>query len=462
MTLNINSKFWALVLIAGALLYFSQPRMALRDIDAFHYLIAANSLHQGQGYQDAAGHPIRNWPPGYPFLLSLFPNPFEAAHGINAIAFGFVVGFLFLFALQSGWGDAAALGMCAAFGFGWLRIIASDVRADILNYAFFFFGVWLFARGGRSRLFAYLIWNFCIPLKWVSVFFTPAGLFIDAIQRRGKCLPALFVALVQWDVILTSLLVYNYRAIHRLTGPSLAPPDSGRFFDCLGKVIFTLGRSFISSWYGTIRAPMPGLLFFALLAAGIWAGLSLRPRGNRLYLGLGLAFFGGCAVLFTLIDFGGVIRLLGYGPLLVLLGFCPERDSYRRWLVYGGLAAGVSVINFASVNSLGGNDPSYSSLAQATLHLPQVSGAVYTNAFHLLDVHTGRATEPVTLLDEVPKGGYFLRVKWPNTDEVATLTWPIPEPGRGWQLVGRTATARLYRRSQWSGRELSVVAQASK
>jgi len=69
-------------------MFLLHPRLGIRDVDGYSYIMGARSLHLGTGYRSLAGQPFNHWPPGYSLLLSPFRDPVSAALILNYLSFG--------------------------------------------------------------------------------------------------------------------------------------------------------------------------------------------------------------------------------------------------------------------------------------------------------------------------------------------------------------------------------------
>src|ERR1035438_2308209 len=92
-------------------MFLLHPRLGIRDVDGYSYIMGARSLHLGIGYRSLAGEPFNHWPPGYSLLLSPFQNPVSAALILNYLSFGTTVGLLYYLLRRSEWTWQAALGL---------------------------------------------------------------------------------------------------------------------------------------------------------------------------------------------------------------------------------------------------------------------------------------------------------------------------------------------------------------
>src|SRR5262245_28163059 len=164
-------------------MFLLHPRLGIRDVDGYAYIMGARSLHQGLGYQDLTGDAFNHWPPGYSLLLSVFPDPMPAALVLNYLSFGVAIGLLYYLPRQHGWSWQAGLGFSVTLASGFFRLLANEVHADMLTYALFFAAV-CFAIQGPARMLPALIWAFLIPIKLIAVVFLPPAVAADRIALR--------------------------------------------------------------------------------------------------------------------------------------------------------------------------------------------------------------------------------------------------------------------------------------
>jgi hypothetical protein len=139
------------------------------------------------------------------------------------------------------------------------------------------------------------------------------------------------------------------------------------------------------------------------------------------------------------------MRLLGYGVIVMLLGFRPKSWANPIWLFYGLLSLAVAAVNARPVNSLGCNDPRYVALAAAVRPYVPLGDTIATNSFYLLDLHAGIPSDPVTYADAA-RYKRFLWVTLPNFDPDVSAVAPMPHPGPEWCESRRFPGAVLFDR----------------
>jgi hypothetical protein len=115
-------------------------------------------------------------------------------------------------------------------------------------------------------------------------------------------------------------------------------------------------------------------------------------------------------------------------------------------MAYGLVGIIVAVINVVTVNSLGANDPRYAALAKQFASAIPSDARVFSNSFHLLDIHARRASISV---DTSPTPGgpndYFLWVTLPQYDGIASSVSVMPRPSAGWCELQSSDAATLFR-----------------
>lgn len=443
----------ALLLAALSLssLWVLQPVIAVGDVDAYASVVGSYSIQRGGGYRSLCGDPLNHWPPGYSALLAFFPQPLEAAKLVNVISFGCAVALMFLLAVKNKWPWEPALGLSLVLGSGIFRHLAANAKPDILTYACFLLAaLFYFSARRRLHIMSYWIWIALIPFKWVAALFAPAGLLtnffsagpVHRLRAREKA-----VILTVWAAVVGGLFLFN-----RLTAQEAIPSsfDRGGYRTlpiAVLEMLFSIPRSAVSHWYGSIKEPTAFFLFSALLLVGCWSFLTLRVSKEDIpTLQLGALTFLLLWVLRSFLGFDTGVRLSGYALILLLAGFRPAPGKHRRWLLYAAVSVFVALANVSSVNALGANDPRYRRLAQNLSAAGLPSGIIYSNSFHLLDLHVKHPSEPVEETHGLPVGSYFLWVTLPRYDGIATPVWPMPMPDARWREVISVNGATLFQR----------------
>ena len=448
-SLPIERKYLFVALIGIFLLAVLAPDIAIRDADAYAYLIGSYSIRQGSGYADLLGTSLIHWPPGYSLLVSIFPDALAASKWINYIAFGVTLALVFFLARESEWNYVAAGGLCAALGFGFFRSIATNASPDILQYALFLLGVLLYTRKTRrARLWGLILWALIVPLKYIGLVFVPAGLVLDwrRVQDGARLMAwqralagAIFV------LVVASLVFFNFASSGEWVSASHNASSFSSVVKAFSEFVITAGRGFVSYWYGSIKEPLALVAFALMLVWGIAAFATLRRARERVIffqLGILILLFSGALTLVR--DFGTSWRLMGYGPLTLLFGLRPLARWNWVWLGYGITAVCVGLLNMLTTNAVGANDPRYQLMAQKleTRGLP--AGVIASNSFHILDV---QLHHPSTAVSETPRDGkYYLYVKLPAFDEIASSVTPLPPPEQEWCLMYEIDEAQLYQR----------------
>ncbi len=441
------------------MLAFLQPRIGVRGLDASVYLLTSISLREGRGYQIPNGDPIAYWPPGYSWLLSFSEQPLQASRVINTFALGAATGLLYLLARRAQWDGLPASGLSMAMGLGFFRGMANDTRPDMLTYALFLLGV-AFLQGGNPhrRFLGYWIWNLLIPLKLIAAVFTPIALGWEwALGEKGRRLElkSRAATLIGWVIIVGAIGLFNHRLSHhavphilnipevlRAEVPAVSVPEARITY-----FLFSVPRSMIAYWHGSIRPLGVFLPFCGILTLGVSCLATLRPRlGGPWLRNLGLTIL--VAVLFLrgvwYFDVG--TRITGYGWLLLLLAFRPTPGSYRRWFLYAGIFSGFSILNMLTTNALGANDPRYERLAQELKAKGLPSQKLLTNSFRILDLHVGYPTWPVRGSPSADEGSWFLKVTLPAYDPVSATVWPVSLDSH-WREITSIPGAALFQKT---------------
>jgi hypothetical protein len=461
----VQRHYWILAALAlgfAAVHWFLQPRIGVRDVDAFAYVVGAFSIASGHCYCDLSGGVLVHWPPAYSFLLSLFPGQLNAALWINHVSLLVAAVALYLLLRIGGWKWSDALGLCLVLGFGFFLRLSGNAAPDILTYAVFLVGVLVYQspnRGGRFT--AYLLWAVLIPFKLIAVVFIPAAIVFEMILVDFRVTRS---DLTTWSVAATiellavsSILEFNYHASSYFISPKHPRTNLGQVTQDVFIFVKSIFRSFLWSWYGSIKSVPVLALFVITMLLALFCLLSLKARGNE-----GLWLLGVCVLLTSFgllfIRHFGTVRLFGYGLLPMLAGRKPAGSAKFRWILYGIVAFVVSTINARTNNTLGINDPRYEQLAKSVSELGGLEQPVGTNSFHILDIHRKIATQPIQdpntwlpspeLLDPASSGRIqtILWVRAPHYDTVAMTVWPMERPGAGWCEIGSVTGATIFRR----------------
>jgi Dolichyl-phosphate-mannose-protein mannosyltransferase len=452
-TLSNSIKYVVILLLSSFTAFILQPRIGVRDEDAYSYIVGAYSIQAGMGYCDLSGSPLNHWPPGYSLILSLFPSPMQGALFLNYLSFGVAVVLIYQIARNSKkWTELSALGLALALGFIFLRRHASNAAPDILTYALFLFALFLYYKdSSRLRMISYLIWGLLIPIKLIAVVFIPAALLARYVGKPMTFIRAerfeLFIAFVSWSFFLVITLLFNFLTIRHALPNSHTPHatngDSLLYIASL--FLMNIPRTFLSNWYGSIGTMSALIPFCAVLLVALVCLFTLRFHSRDLAKHAILLFLLCCLPQFVTQQVGG-IRLAGYGLIVLFFALYPAGGWYKMWALYGLLGVALSVLNALTQNSLGANDPRYEKLAHESLQVGPFPGKVHTNSFHVLDIHTKVATEHVDSAEQLSEAEYFFWVSLPKYDAIAGTVSPVEMPGEGWCEVASVTGAKLFRR----------------
>jgi hypothetical protein len=135
---------------------------------------------------------------------------------------------------------------------------------------------------------------------------------------------------------------------------------------------------------------------------------------------------------------------MGYGILLVLVGYAPKSAASPRWVIYGAACLAAAVLNIGLVDSIGAGHPRYAAMAQSIEPFIDNKKPLYTNSDGLVDVYLGRRSIPVNVLPVSSEAACFLDVRLPNYDAVGAKVWPIAGSTETWTIVADVDGARLY------------------
>jgi len=418
-----------------AFIFLLHPRLGIRDVDGYAYIMGARSLHGGNGYRDLTGEALNHWPPGYSLLLSVFPNAISAALVLNYLSFGAATGLLFYLLRERDWSWQSALGFSMVLGSGFFRLLANEAHADILSYGLFLVALGLFTRG-PNRTQPALLWALLIPVKLIAVVFLPPAIAADWDAER-KNWKGLFRSYLPAAIVsaagVVSILAFNMLTVRTLI-PTSHEASSIRLLVAGAKSFaISIPRTFLFDWHGPVMAKIPRVAFPICMILATSCLLSLRPtRAGRPLRVYGVVFLICAALLLCIRSFDPSARLVGYGLIALMLGFRPEKWANNIWLAYGIVALAIGIVNGTTVNSLGINDPRYASLAIEVGSHYHSRETVATNSFHILDIHAGIPSVPVT--NEAQASAYreFLWVTLPRFDAVTTAVTPMGHPSSDW------------------------------
>jgi hypothetical protein len=444
----------AILLFALTVLGLSlmQPRISVTDSDARAYIEGAYSIQAGAGYQDLTGHALNHWPPGYSLLLSLFPQPLRAALVINYLSGGIVVASIFLLTRKIGWDAASASGIALALGFGFFRGVGINAKPDILTYALFLMGAQCLGSAREPvRTMGACLWSMLTVLKLIAVVFAPALLLVDWFLLRDRSpsfrrIDYIYI-LGLWLITLAAVVGFNYYTLKVIVPATHEASGLIGYVQELVRFGSSFLRTFLVNWYGSIRKIQILLPLGVTLLVALVCLLSLRPRaGGRKYAYIGLAMLVLSWGLEIVKRFNGDMRLMGYGPLLLLLAFRPVRGAWKFWIASACASILLATANSLTANSLGVNDPRYARLAFDVLAVAGPHEPIYSNSYHILDIHARLPSIPAENLDGVPPGAAFLKIDLPSYDAIQQTIWRIEQPPKTWPVLARWKEATLYRK----------------
>jgi hypothetical protein len=361
---------------------------------------------------------------------------------------------VYLLARKSDWHWMPALGLAMALGFGFFSGIGTFARPDILTYTLFLLAVFLFgSANSRLQILSYGIWNILIPLKLIAIVFTPAALLVEWLAKdkssRFKDLHKPALILLGYLATVGAIVIFNILTINQPIPATHGQSSLGIWANAIARFVETIPREFLAYWHGSIQNPLVLVPFCISLALAAWCLMTLRPyaKGNQLR-NLAIAVLALSFVLVLVRQFDAGVRLTGYGLLVLFFAFRPATANIRRlgyaWLGYASISFALSAANATTVNSLGINDPRYQAMAYELSSAGLPRETIFTNSYHILDIHTRYATRPTQDLELLGEGAYFLQVTLPNYDGVATIIQPMSPPGSGWCQVVAVPGATLF------------------
>lgn len=442
------------MLAASVVLFASllHPRIGLREIDAFGYVVGAISLRRGDGFNWLTGPPIQPWPSGYSRILAYFSNPKIGALLVNYGSLGIATALVYLLARQSRWSRPHASLLALALGLGFFRGMATDAAPDILTYAVFLTGLFLF-RWDRTIWISWGLWASLVFLKSLAVVFVLAPLLMTVNSRPVSPRQKLFLWVLVVATGLGAVIVsgsYLEYFLSELSSLGATPVVVLKELALrLLRMATSTLREGLCYCHGTVFSP-PALLFgYTLLSGLAVASLStLRPLAQEdrlrrlgvisLLLFLSLALFG-----------FNHVRQFGYALLILLLTFRPKEKSMLPW---GAFVVFLGVFGIAAERtrvSVGGNHEHYESLAFELAGSVAELQPISTNGEPLLDVHAGVATQQISWhwFQKLPTGSYFLEIKAPQFDPMflpAHRWWSPSRPE--WEAKQEWRDATLWLR----------------
>lgn len=430
-------------------MFVLHPRLGIRDVDGYAYIMGARSLYHGTGYRSLTGEAFNHWPPGYSLLLSVFRDPLPAALILNYLCFGVAVGLLYYLLRQLGWTWQAGLGLSVTLAAGFFRLLANTAHSDVLTYALFLAAI-CFTIEGTARTLPALIWAFLVPVKLVAAVFLPPAFAADSIAARHdwkRLLRSYVAAGIVTAAGIAGVVAFNVLTV-RTWLPSSHEKSSLKVLALGAKsFIFSIPRSFLFNWHGSVTAPFPRIVFPVCMLLAAICLCSLRPTpAGKWYRIYGASCLVCSGLLLCIRSYDPSVRLTGYGLIILMLGFRPMKWANGVWMLYGLVSLVTGVDNGITVNSLGSNDPRYVELAARFRTYYAASEIVATNSFHILDLHANIPSIPVAQYAEAAPYRKFFWVTLPNFDAVATTVTAMPRPGKEWceekTFLGGTLFAR--------------------
>jgi hypothetical protein len=416
-------------------MFLLHPRLGIRDVDGYAYIMGARSLHQKNGYRSLTSEAFNHWPPGYSLLLSVFPDPLPVALILNYLSFGAATGLLYYLLRRHGWTWQAGLGVSVTFASGFFRLLANQAHADMLTYALFLAAI-CFTVQGPGRTLPAVIWAFLVPVKLIAVVFLPPAFAADSIGRRQdwkKLLRSYIPAVIVTATGIGSVLAFNILTVGTWI-PSSHDKSSLKVL-ALGvkSLIISIPRAFLFNWHGPVSDPFPRIAFpvCMLLAAICLSSLRSKPDGKWLRI-YGASCLVCSGLLLCVRSYDPSARLVGYGLIILMMGFRPMKWANGVWMLYGLVSLVTGVENGMSVNSLGSNDPRYAELAAQFRSYYVGSEIVATNSFHILDLHANIPSIPV---EDYPDAAHYQKFFWvtlPNFGAVGNSVIEMPHPGKEW------------------------------
>jgi hypothetical protein len=448
-------KYAAIFILSIATAFILQPRMGVRDVDAYSYIVGAYSIQEGRGYNDLNGGSLSHWPPGYSLTLSLFPAPLQGALFINYLSLGVAILLIYHLARKSDkWAELPALGLALALGFIFLRRMATNASPDVATYALFLLALLSYNKDGfRYRAISYLIWGLLIPVKLIAVIFIPAAVLARYLRKPVSFIWSeryeILIAVTSWLLFLFITLNYSSQS----SQPTIVHSHSqfgfnynaSYFMGAASYFTWSIVRNFLSNWYGSIWTIHTLIPYCVVLLVGLVCLFTLRFNSSHMAKHAVILILISCLLQFGSQHIDGA-RLTGYGFITLLFALHPAIRWGKIWFMYGLLGLSLSITNALTQNCVGANDPRYEKLAYEASKIENFPGKVLTNSFHILDIHARVPSEYVGSAGQISDAEYFFWVYLPSYDAIATTVSPTDMPREGWCEVASVSGAKLFRR----------------
>jgi hypothetical protein len=431
------------------LLFVLHPRIGVRDIDGYAYIMGARSLHLGNGYRSLAGVAFNHWPPGYSLLLSVFSGSLVAAQVINYLSAGIIAGLLYFLLRRSEWSWQAACGLVVALLMGFFRLLASEVHADVLTYAIFLAAICIAVQKPELKLLASLLWALLIPLKFIAVVFIPPAIVADflAAGERSKLLRRYLIPVIAAAAAIAGILIFNHITIQAWIPTSHQHTTLTTFAADMRMLVISIPREFLFNWHGSVTAPFPRFAFLVCMILAAICICSLRPNPTqRWFIVYGVACLVCSVLLLAVCNFDTSSRLIGYGLLVLFPGLRPAKWANFSWLLYGVASLVTGLANAMMISSLGCTDPRLANLAVEVRPYYQGTTPVATNSFHILDINANIPSERVGNWSEADHYDLALWVTMPSSDFGEGTVTDIEHPGADWCEQKRFQGGVLFRR----------------
>jgi hypothetical protein len=196
-----------------------------------------------------------------------------------------------------------------------------------------------------------------------------------------------------------------------------------------------------------------------VLAATCLCSLRPTPEGKWLRV-YGASFLVCSGLLLCIRDYEPSARLVGYGLIILIMGFRPLKWANGVWMLYGLVSLVTAVENGITSNSLAINDPRYAELAAEVRSYYLGSEIIATNSFHILDVHAGipsipvedypdilvHASIPSISVDDYPGAASYHKFFWVTSPVLPGAVTPMPHPGKEWCEEKRFSGGVLFTR----------------
>jgi 4-amino-4-deoxy-L-arabinose transferase-like glycosyltransferase len=262
--------------------------------DSVHYLSAARSLLNGNGFIDVSGSPYVTWPPLFPALLALLGfggiDPVVGMRVLNAVFFGFIIflsGFWLMRYFKSV--PVALLGSLAILFSVPLLLDSQFILTEtlfILLVLLSIFGIKIFLDSGKKRwLFLSAVFTaFACLTRYAGVAVIITGLILLLFRQKSDMKSKVTSAAIFVVVSFVPLAVWMSR--NYIISSTLLGPHSPSDYNIIGSsyaVLDTISQFFLPSQLPIIPRILIILLLFTV-AFVIFVTVTRQTRDKKSFI----------------------------------------------------------------------------------------------------------------------------------------------------------------------------------